>query len=77
MKTKTWKIGEYCAGGIIRAKASGSSVKIEVIDSKSKEVIESGVFGRLHEGALFVFLHNVTSSFYADKVTEWVKEVLS
>jgi len=80
-KTKTWKIGEYCVSGIIQAKVSegtyfpqGTTVKILVKDYKTGEVVDSRVFGRLHENNLLVYLHDITSSYYAEKVMEWVKE---
>ena len=73
MKMKTWKIGEYCSGGILRAKANGETIKIEVIDWNTKEILETRVFGRLHEMPMQTFLYDVTTSFYADKVVEWVK----
>ena len=80
-KTKTWKIGEYCVGGIIQAKISenayfpsSTTVKILVKEWKTGEVVDSRLFGRLHENNLLVYLHDITSSYYAEKVMEWVKE---
>jgi len=80
-KTKTWKIGECCTGGIIQAKVSQSSyfpscttVKILVKDWKTGEIIHSDIFGRLHESRLQNYLHELTTSHYASKIVDWVKQ---
>lgn len=80
-KTKTWRIGEECVGGIIQAKVSegtyfpqGTTVKILIKDWKTKETIQSQVFGRIHESRLESFLHDMTTSYHACNVMEWVKE---
>ena len=79
-KTKTWKRGERCVGGIIQAKISenvyfpgSTTVKILIKDWKTKEVLDSQVFGRIHKSRLESFLHDMTTSYYASNVMEWVK----
>jgi hypothetical protein len=80
-KTKTWKIGEECVGGIIQAKISenvyfpsSTTVKILVKEWKTGEIIHSDIFGRIHESRLENHLHEMTTSYYASKIMEWVKE---
>jgi len=80
-RTKTWKIGEECVGGIIQAKISenayfsgSTTVKILIKDYKTKEVLDTRVFGRIHESRLYVYLHDMTTSYHASNVMEWVKE---
>ena len=73
-RTKTWKIGEYCAGGVIRAKSCGKLVKLEVRDYFTDELLNSSAFGRIHERQVVEFLENFTTSYYADKVRQWIKE---
>jgi len=73
-RTKTWKIGEYCAGGVIRAKSCGELVKLEVRDYFTDELLNSSAFGRIHERQVVEFLENFTTSYYADKVRQWIKE---
>lgn len=80
-KTKTWKIGECCTGGIIQVKISenayfpgSTTVKILIKDWKTKEILDSQVFGRIHESKLELFLHDMTTSYHASNVMEWVKE---
>jgi hypothetical protein len=72
--TKTWKIGEYCAGGVIRAKSCGEIVKLEIRDYFTDELLNDGAFGRIHERQILKFLNNSTTSYYADKVLRWIKQ---
>jgi hypothetical protein len=81
IKTKTWKIGECCTCAIIQAKISenvyfpgSTTVKILIKDWKTKEIIDCRVFGRIHESKLESFLHDMTTSYHASNVMEWVKE---
>jgi len=80
-KTKTWKIGEECIGGIIQIKVSegtyfpqGTTIKVLVKEWKSGEVIHSDIFGRHNERSLEFYLHDMTTSYYASKIMDWVKE---
>jgi len=80
-KSKTWKIGECCTGGIIQAKVSQSayfpsctSVKIIVKEWKTGEIIQSDSFGRLSCSRLEAYLNDLTTSYYASKIVEWAKE---
>jgi len=80
-RTKTWKIGEECVGGIIQAKISGNDyfpssavVKIEILDWKTRDLVMSGIFGQLHADRLIEWLHEATTSCHVGKVLEWVKE---
>ena len=80
-KTKTFKIGESCIGGIIQIKVSegtyfpqGTTIKVLVKEWKSGEVIHSNIFGRIHESRLVNHLHDMTTSYYASMIMEWIKE---
>lgn len=80
-KTKTWKIGESCIGGVIQAKISenayfpsSTTVKILVKEWNTGEIIHSDIFGRIHESRLENHLNEMTTSYYASKIMEWVKE---
>ena len=80
-KTKTWKIGEECIGGIIQIKVSegtyfpqGTTIKVLVKEWKSGAVIHSNIFGRIHESRLVNHLHDMTTSYYASMIMEWIKE---
>jgi len=73
-KTKTWKIGECCVGGIIQIKVSGHTIRVIVKEWKSGAVIHSNIFGRIHESRLENHLNEMTTSYYASKIMDWVKE---
>jgi hypothetical protein len=72
-RTKTWRIGECCAGGVIRAKSCGELVKLEIRDYFTDEMLDDGAFGRIHERQIFEFLTRSTTPYYADKVLQWIK----
>ena len=72
-RIKTWKIGEYCAGGVIRAKSCGELVKLEIRDYFTDELLEQSAFGRIHERQILEFLTRSTTSYYSDKVLSWIK----
>lgn len=89
MATKTWKIGEYCVGGIITAVTSGTNVTViakewpyhegsrrsEISASKCKE------FGRIQgdyrndptRWKIREFLNGLTTIYYMDMVMEWIE----
>ncbi|NDC49491.1 MAG: hypothetical protein EBZ61_10515 [Micrococcales bacterium] len=79
-RTKTWKIGEYCAGGVIRAKSCGELVKLEIRDHNTGKLYSTdnllnySAFGRIHEGQIFAFLTMYTTPYHADKVLQWIKQ---
>ena len=69
----TWKIGEECAGGIIRVKSCGEFVKIEIRDYSTKELLDHAAFGRIHERQIVEFLTTFTTPYYACGVFEWIQ----
>ena len=71
-RTKTWRIGECCAGGVIRAKSCGEFVKLEIRDNFTDELLNSNAFGRIHIRQIREFLENSTTPYYADKVLQWI-----
>jgi hypothetical protein len=73
-RTKTWSIGECCAGGVIRAKSCGELVKLEIRDYFTDELLNYGAFGRIHERYILQYLEEFTSHYYADKVLQWIKQ---
>ena len=80
-KTKTFKIGESCVGGIIQIKVSegtyfpqGTTIKVLVKERNPGAVIHSNIFGRIHESRLVNHLHDMTTSYHAETIMEWIKE---
>jgi hypothetical protein len=71
MAKKTFKIGESCLHGIISVETSRNTVKIFLKDFYTKEVKEERVFSDTM--SLVMYLGDVTSAYYADKVIDFIK----
>ena len=70
--TKTFKIGEYCVGGIIKAKKDGDFMNyVEVLDWNTKNVLFAKRCRDINE--MRWFLDEMTSSYYADKVINFLE----
>lgn len=89
MATRTWKIGEYCAGGIITAQTSKKSITLiqkewdyskgsnrgsDQSGAKELDRITVNVDDRQANRTLDNWLNNITTSYYSDQVLEWVRE---
>ena len=88
MATKTFKIGEYCKGGIITVITKGYDVTIIGKDwdfsqgtkksSNQKNAKEFTRFELSADDSRFSwgasqFLHNLTTSYYTDQVMKWIE----
>ena len=77
MAKKTFKIGEYAIGGIIQVCTTSDTINIDALDWSTKEKIMGREF-RINmydvEYEIFKYLNELTSSYYADKVTDFIKE---
>lgn len=76
VRTKTWKLGEY--GGNIKANVNESGTAVQIIHS-DKPLI-AGAYGRLFRwpldrNELDMHLTDLTTSYYASKIIEWVESV--
>lgn len=74
MATKTFRIGEYAIGGIIKVDISNTTISIKALDYNTKKEIMSNVFPNYDNPywEMFEFLNELTSSYYADKVLEYI-----
>jgi hypothetical protein len=73
---KTFKIGEYAMGGIIRVSTKPHGVfSVECIDWDTKEVIQWRYVHGFDE--LFKFLECLTTFYFADKIVAHFKKKLS
>lgn len=80
MATKQFKIGERAVGGIIKVDVTGKIIQIKCLDWFSKNEIRSGTATTDDPDAyrkVDVFLNEVTSSYHADKIMEWLKSKAS
>lgn len=76
MATKTFKIGEYAKGGIIKVIITGKLIQIKALDYYSKEEVSSGsgmTDDYNGESKVLRYLEDLTTPFYADKVMKWIK----
>jgi hypothetical protein len=72
---KTFKLGEYCTGGIIEIKINSSKTLIEVRNATWEEnkTIEIRKFRwELDSFKLELYLNELTTSYYASKIRDWV-----
>lgn len=80
MATKTFKIGEYAVGGIIQVRTTSDSINIDALDWNSKQKImgrEFQVRAMNLTNEIDNYLNELTSSYYADKVLNYIKENLN
>lgn len=91
MKTKTWKIGEYCKGGIITVEITGKVITVIGKDwdtsagynkasnqSKAKEFTR-GTCESMDPRSywlLYNFLNDLTTHYYADKILVWINSIV-
>ena len=87
-KTKTWKIGEYAKGGVITVEIQGEIINVIGKDwdmsqgtkrgsnqSNAKEFTRETVLSS-HNNCrriLSNFLNDLTTSYYSDKIVEWIE----
>lgn len=70
---KWFKIGEYAIGGIIQVDKGAKIVRIQALDWDDKEVLRNKVFPVDHTDAMDEFLNDITTSYYADKILDYIK----
>ena len=84
-KTKQFKIGERALGGIIRVDVTKeakdySLVEVKALDWNSKKVVMSDwaeTDNSQWQASIDNTLHEMTSSYYADKIMNYIKEQLT
>lgn len=89
MKTKTWKLGEICQGGVVTVNVKGQSITIigkewDYSKGSNKGSDQSGAkeFTRFEIEAneygasrkVLEFLQNLMHSWAADEIEKWIKE---
>lgn len=88
MATKTWKIGEYCRGGIITIETTAKQVKVIAKEwdtskgySKGSDQSKAKEWNRLEvnlsssdaESKVNWFLFDLTTSYYTDEILDWIR----
>jgi hypothetical protein len=92
MKTKTFKIGEYCQGGVITVEIHGKVIIIigkewdfsqgtrkSSNQSNAKEFTRGTVMTTEQNAEMKIemFLTDLTTSYWADKIMDWIKSKVS
>ena len=74
MATKQFKIGEYAVGGIIKVDI-GNTIKVSALDYYSKNVVSERTFANEQNSYWEIrdYLNELTSSYYEDKIIEYVE----
>jgi len=75
-RTKVFKIGEYAKGGIIKVTITGKVVQIEALDWNTKQPVATGstmLDDPNAEMKIDDFLNDLTSSYYAGKIMDWIQ----
>lgn len=82
--TKTFKIGEYAKGGIIKVIVNKGIINIQIINMfDTSDILESfsTTISMQHyincdaiERKLSDFLHDNTTSYYSGKIMNWLKD---
>ena len=88
MATKTFKIGEYCRGGVITIETTKTQVKVIAKEwdtskgySKGSDQSKAKEWNRLEvnlsssdaESKVNWFLFDLTTSYYTDEILDWIK----
>ena len=88
MATKTFKIGEYCVGGIITVdidkkditvinkewdNSAGYTRKSNQSNATVLSTVRMSKETPNLENRLFMYLTELTSSYYTDQIIEWIK----
>ena len=75
---KTFKIGEYAVGGIIKVEylKAKEIIVVEFLDYFTKEIVLSHSFNTNQLWEMEFFIDYNCTSFWADKITNYVKSKL-
>lgn len=78
-KTKSFKIGEYAIGGIIKVNLTGKLIQVYAMDWNTREIVSKGTTSTYDPrwmNLLDSYLNRLTSSYYAEKVFNWITKNL-
>lgn len=72
-RTKSFKIGEYAVGGIIKVTDKNGYLTIEALDYNTKAKVWGRTFDPDTNGMDVVdYLNTLTSYYWADKILDWI-----
>jgi len=76
MNLRTFRIGEYAVGGIIRVRINLESIFIQTLDYDTEEEVTRNSFPLNDESYWLISdrLHELTSSFYVERIMKFIEE---
>ena len=76
MNLRTFRIGEFAVGGIIRVRINLESIFIQTLDYDTEEEVTRNSFPLNDESYWLINdrLHELTSSFYAERIMKFIEE---
>lgn len=78
--TKSFKLGEYAVGGIIKVDINGKFIQIKALDWFTKQVVSSGSAmsdDNNFEYKVNEYLTDLSTTYYAGKIMDWIKSKIS
>ena len=79
MKIKSFRIGEYALGGIIKVTISQDWVEIKALDWNTKKVVGLRVINFTTPEFYYSvgsYLNELTTSYYTEKIVSWIRAEL-
>jgi hypothetical protein len=80
MAKKQFRIGECAVGGIIAVKTEGRNVQVDALDYNTKKPVLNPLALCVNDDndlhGIECYLWEITTSYYADKIINWIKSVL-
>ena len=76
MNLRTFRIGEYAVGGIIRVRINLESIFIQTLDWDTEKEVTRNSFPLNDESYWLIMdrLHELTSSYYAERIMKFIEE---
>lgn len=74
--TKSFKIGEYAVGGIIKVDINGKVIQIKALDYFTKKPVSTGsamTDEPNYSQKIENYLLDLTTCYYTGKIMEWIK----
>ena len=76
MTTKTFKIGEYAVGGIIKVTTSNDEIIVKTIDWETKDELSTYKVNPKKMDARYDMLNvlnEITTHYYSERILEWIE----
>lgn len=76
MNLRTFRIGEYAVGGIIRVRINLDTIFIQTLDWDTEKEVTRNSFPLKDESYWLINdrLHELTSSFYAERIMDFISK---